>query len=182
MICRRSAHLERDEDVIRTAVNVSQRDEAIIAEHRRQAEDARMELSAAKSEHATIRSQLESRIAELTGSVAKLRNRCKVLEQKKSADIIGFQTDISNLQKLVKTTLSQLVSRPSTRPPARPASASVAVRPGIAPSSYPHQTLKAAAVLQRERGAVVQGTCHRCGFRDLLQRTSRRIPLASTRR
>jgi uncharacterized protein len=112
---------------------VSSRDEVKVFEYRRQvltahasflqcvnvaapqADEARMELAACKSELACLTSAWEKKRQEMSSQLNKYKSRCSALERKRSSDISGLAHDVNCLQRSVRQALTQLARVKSAR-------------------------------------------------------------------
>ena len=80
-----------------------------------QADEARMELAACKSELACLTSAWEKKRQELGSQLNKYKSRCSALERKRSSDISGLAHDVNCLQRSVRQALTQLARVKSAR-------------------------------------------------------------------
>ena len=80
-----------------------------------QADEARMELAACKSELACLTSAWEKKRQELSSQLNKYKSRCSALERKRSSDISGLAHDVNCLQRSVRQALTQLARVKSAR-------------------------------------------------------------------
>ena len=69
-----------------------------------QADEARMELAACKSELACSTSLWEKKRQEMSAQLNKYKSRCSALERKRSSDISGLAHDVNCLQRSVRLT------------------------------------------------------------------------------
>ena len=80
-----------------------------------QADEARMELAACKSELACSTSLWEKKRQEMSAQLNKYKSRCSALERKRSSDISGLAHDVNCLQRSVRQALTQLARVKSAR-------------------------------------------------------------------
>ncbi len=80
-----------------------------------QADEARMELAACKSELACLTSLWEKKRQEMSSQLSKYKSRCSALERKRSSDISGLAHDVNCLQRSVRQALTQLARVKSAR-------------------------------------------------------------------
>ncbi len=80
-----------------------------------QADEARMELAACKSELACLTSAWEKKRQEMSSQLNKYKSRCSALERKRSSDISGLAHDVNCLQRSVRQALTQLARVKSAR-------------------------------------------------------------------
>lgn len=80
-----------------------------------QADEARMELAACKSELACLTSLWEKKRQEMSSQLNKYKSRCSALERKRSSDISGLAHDVNCLQRSVRQALTQLACVKSAR-------------------------------------------------------------------
>jgi uncharacterized protein len=125
-----------------------------------QADEARMELAACKSELACLTSLWEKKRQEMSSQLSKYKSRCSALERKRSSDISGLAHDVNCLQRSVRQALTQLArvksardSYPQPTPPRPLGTAAANVKPSSGSLSAAAGKKKAGSGSAGARGA-----------------------------